>query len=262
MTSTAKVLRYQLRDLSRSRAIAGYAVFVLLATGGLLHFAGGAGRALPSLATLIVLVVPLVCLLVTTSFVYHGNDFIELLLAHPVGRRPLFTGMYLGLALPLAAAFALGIGIPLALSGALASHGRAVLLLTLAGILLTTAFTSLGFLIALRVREAAPGMGLALVVWLGLAVLYDGFVLLAAYRWASYPLEVPMLVAMALNPVDVARVVIVLALDASAMMGYTGAVFQDFFGGPLGIGLALVCLAAWTVLPGLSAAYTFVRKDF
>jgi Cu-processing system permease protein len=262
MTTTAKVLRYQLRDLSRSRAIAGYAAFLLIATAGLLHFGGGAGRALPSLATVVVLVVPLVCLLVTTSFVYHGNDFIELLLAHPVGRRPLFTGMYLGLALPLAAAFAFGIGIPLAISGAFVSHGRAVILLTLAGVLLTTVFTSLGFLIALRVREAAPGMGFALVVWLGLAVLYDGFVLFAAYRWASHPLEVPMLLAMALNPVDVARVMIVLALDASAMMGYTGAVFQDFFGGPVGTGLALACLAVWTALPGLGAAYTFVRKDF
>ncbi len=262
MNTALKVFRYQVRDLARSRAIAGYAAFLLLATAGLLHFGGGPARALPSLATVVVLVVPLVSLLVSTSFVYHGNDFIELLLAHPVGRRPLFAGMYLGLALPLAAAFVLGAGIPLAVGGALASHAGAVALLGVAGVLLTTAFTSLGFLVALRVREAASGLGLALVLWLGRAVIYDGGVLLGAYGWAAYPLEVPMLVSMALNPVDVARVLVVMALDASAMMGYTGAVFQDFFGGPVGVALALACLGAWTLLPGLAARYTFVRKDF
>ena len=83
MTATGKVLTHRLRDVSRSRAIAGYALFVALATWGLLHFGGGPARALPSLATLVVLVVPLVCLLFTTSFVYHGGAFVELLLSHP-----------------------------------------------------------------------------------------------------------------------------------------------------------------------------------
>ena len=71
-----------------------------------------------------------------------------------------------------------------------------------------------------------------------------------------------MLVLMALNPVDVARVLVIMALDASAMMGYTGAVFQDFFGGGTGLALAVSCLAAWTVVPGLAALFTFHRKDF
>jgi Cu-processing system permease protein len=262
MTTAGKVLRYQLRELARSRAVAGYAAFVLLVTAGLLHFGGGPGRALPSLATVVVLVVPLVCLLMSTSFVYHGGDFIELLLAHPVGRRPLFAGMYFGLTLPLAAAFVFGAGLPLVSSGALASYGPAVVLLLLTGVLLTTVFTSIGFLVALRVREPATGMGLALVLWLALAVLYDGAVLLAAYRWASYPLEIPMLVLMALNPVDVARVLVVMALDASAMMGYTGAVFQDFFAGGTGLGAALVCLLTWTLVPGVAALRAFAKKDF
>ncbi len=53
-----------------------------------------------------------------------------------------------------------------------------------------------------------------------------------------------------------------MALDASAMMGYTGAVFQDFFGGALGTSLALACLTAWAVVPALAAMRTFRRKDF
>ena len=262
MTTTVKVLRHRLRDLSRSRAVAGYALFLALATWGLLHFGGGPARALPSLATLVLLVVPLVCVLVTTSFVYHGNDFVELLLSHPVGRTPLFGGMYLGLVLPLAGAFLAGVLLPFAVAGGFASHAADIMILALAGILLTAVFTSIGLLVSLRVDDAARGMGVALLLWLLLAVLYDGAVLLAAYRWAAYPLETPMLVLMALNPVDVARVIVIMALDASAMMGYTGAVFQDFFGGSAGLAMAVTCLGAWTVVPALAALRTFRRKDF
>jgi Cu-processing system permease protein len=258
----AKLLGYQLRDALRSRSIVGYALFLALATSGLLHFGGGVERALPSLATLVVLIVPLVGLLITTSFVYHSGDFIELLLTHPVGRRPLFVGLYTGLAVPLVGAFLVGTLAPLAVAGGFVTHAGEIGLLALAGALLTMVFTSLGFLIALRVGDATRGMGIALLIWLALAVLYDGLVLLAAYRWAAYPLEKPMLALMALNPVDLARVLVIMALDASAMMGYTGAVFQDFFGGLIGLSLAVASLVLWSAIPGMVALRTFRKKDF
>lgn len=261
MRSVRILVGRQLRDLLRGRAVAGYTLFLALATWGLLHFGGGAERALPSLATLIVLVVPLVSVLVTTTSLYHAGDFIELLLSHPVGRRPLFVSLYLGLTAPLVGAFLAGLLLPLLVVGAPAGQVGPVLLLAAAGVLLTSVFTSLGFLVAFRVDDPARGNGVALILWLALAVLYDGAVLFFAYQWAAYPLETPMLVLMALNPVDVARVLVIMALDASAMMGYTGAVFQDFFGGSFGMVLALSCLAVWTVVPGLGALRAFVRKD-
>jgi len=262
MTTVGKVFRYQVRDLLRGKSIAGYALFFGAAAWGLLHFGGGPGRALPSLATLIVLVVPLVCILITTTFVYHSGDFIELLLSHPVGRRPLFVGLYLGLTLPLMGAFLVGLLLPLAASGAFAEHASGVLMLSLSGVLLTGAFTSIGFLVAFRVNDPARGSGLALLLWLTLAVLYDGVVLFAAYQWAAYPLEVPLLFMMALNPVDVARLLVLMALDASVLMGYTGAVFQQFFGGATGLLVAIGSLTAWMIVPGALALRSFGQKDF
>lgn len=262
MSAVTTLLTRQLRDLVRGRAVLGYAAFLALATWGLLHFGGGAERALPSLATLIVLVVPLVSLLISTTFLYHSGDFIELLLSHPVGRRPLFTSLYLGVTGSLTAAFLAGLLIPLLVAGIPEGLGGAVALLLLAGLFLTAIFTSIGFLVGFRVDDPARGNGIALSIWLALAVLYDGLVLFAAYQWAAYPLEKPMLALMALNPVDVARVLVIMALDASAMMGYTGAVFQDVFGGSAGVLLAVACLSAWALLPGLAALRAFVRKDF
>jgi len=255
------LLTRQMHDLVRGRAIAGYASFVGLATWGLLHFGGGPDRALPSLATLVVLVVPLVSILITTAFLYQGGDFIELILSHPVGRKPLFVSMYVGLVTTLIGAFLVGALVPFLIVGIPVGDGGAVGLMLTAGALLTAVFTSLGFLIVFRVADPAKGNGVALLVWLTMAVLYDGGVLYAAYRWAAYPLETPMLLLMALNPVDVARVLVIMALDASAMMGYTGAVFQEFFGSGRGTVLAIGCLLLWTVVPGLAALRSFMRKD-
>ena len=134
--------------------------------------------------------------------------------------------------------------------------------LAISGVLLTGVFSSIGLLIAVHVDDPARGNGIALFVWLTLAVLYDGAVLLVTYQWAAYPLEIPMLVLMALNPVDVARVFVIMSLDAAALMGYTGAVFQDVFGGPRGYVLALASLSIWTLVPGLYALHKFEKRDF
>ncbi len=65
----------------------------------------------------------------------------------------------------------------------------------------------------------------------------------------------------ALNPIDLARIFIILQLDVSAMLGYTGAIFKDFFGTAAGaaIGFALLCL--WVMVPYLISLRMFVRKD-
>lgn len=261
MSPTVKILGYQLRNVVRGRAVIGYALFFAIVTLGLLRFGGGLERALPSLASVMLLAVPLVGMIVGTIFVYEGRDFAELVLSHPVGRRPLFLGLWLGVTLPLAAGFLVGVGIPLALHGGISASLTPVLLILAAGVLLTAVFTALAFLVAVRVADPMKGLGVALLVWLGLTVIYDGLVLLAATTFSAYPLERTMLTLMVLNPVDLARVLVLMALDASALMGYTGAVFQRFFGSLVGTAAAVGSLAAWVAVPFLLAAWRFGRKD-
>ena len=99
-------------------------------------------------------------------------------------------------------------------------------------------------------------------MWLSLSVLYDGAVLLAVNAFAAYPLEKPVLAMMLLNPVDLARIVLLMNFDVSALMGYTGAVFHRFFGSPLGTAVAVVALTAWILAPLAVGARWFARKDF
>lgn len=53
-------------------------------------------------------------------------------------------------------------------------------------------------------------------------------VLLVLFQMADYPLETTMIGMSMLNPIDLGRIGMLLQLDISAMMGLTGALFQDF----------------------------------
>ena len=260
---TLKVVRYQLRDILRSRWLAAYALFFLLATDALLRFGGADARALLSLMNVVLLVIPLVTVVFGTMYLYHAREFIELLLAQPVGRRQLFAGLYLGTTLPLAAGFAAGAGIPLALQSAAHPEIRATAAALLgAGVALTAVFSGIALYLTVRIQDRVRGLGAAIGAWLGAVVLYDGLVLLLATMLADYPLERPLLGLMLANPVDLARVALLLQFDVSALMGYTGAVFKGFFGTAGGLLAAALALAAWVAVPVRLGMRAFQRKDF
>jgi Cu-processing system permease protein len=130
------------------------------------------------------------------------------------------------------------------------------------GTILTIIFSGLAFLIALNNENRIKGFGLAILVWLFFAIIYDGLFLLLLSLYSDYPLENAALVGIMLNPIDLSRVLILLRLDISALMGYTGAVFQKFFGAGLGSTLAIISLFMWMMVPVYGILYSCKRKDF
>ena len=260
--SAARILGFQLRDLARSRWVMGYALLLLALTDALLRFGGGGPRAVLSLMNVVLIVVPLVSVVFGTMYLYGAREFIELLLAQPVGRRALFVGLYGGLALPLVLALALGTGLPFLWGGADEGTLGPLVMLLGCGALLTLVFTALAFLVSLLVVDRARGLGAAILLWLAATALYDALLVLVATALADYPLELPMLGLTLLNPVDLGRVLLLLRLDIAALMGYTGAVFERFFGSMLGLGVTAGALALWTLVPFLAGMRRFGRKDF
>jgi Cu-processing system permease protein len=174
-----------------------------------------------------------------------------------------FAGLYLGLAIPLALAFLAGIALPVALHGARDGGATlaALLLLAAAGALLTAAFSALAMWIALSTDDRLRGMAVALGAWFALTIGYDGAVLALVSALGDWPLERPLLMLMLGNPVDLARVLVLTSLDASALMGYTGALFRRAFGGTLGPMLALVALTLWVAVPAFLARRRFLCRD-
>ncbi len=263
MSATAKVLKYDVRDLVRSRWLIGYTLFFAAVTDALLRFGGSAEKALLSLVSIALFVVPLVSLVFGTVYLYNAREFTELLLAQPVNRRQLFGGLYLGLALSLSAAFVVGVGGPLLLEGGVdaAMRGPAAMLL-LTGVALTCSFTAVAFVVAIRTDDRLKGLGIAIATWLAAAIVYDGLVLIAVMMFGDYPIERPLLAVMFANPLDLARVLLLLQFDASALLGYTGAVFKDFFTGLGGTLVAAAALAGWIAAPIALGLRAFQRKDF
>lgn len=263
MNAVALVLRAGTRDLARNRWLLAYGLG-LAGIAELLFIFGGAGnQVVLSLLNATLLLVPLVALVFGTMHVYASREFIELLLAQPLPRSSVFTGLYLGLTLPLAGAFLLGVGVPLVLHGA-ASQAPLSALFALAagGAFLTAAFSALAMAIALGTDDRLKGMSLSLGAWFLLTIGYDGAVLAIVSMFGDWPLDRPLLALMLGNPVDVARVLVLTALDASALLGYTGALFRRAFGSFLGPSIALTALSLWCVLPVFLARRRFLQRDF
>ncbi|MEO8563409.1 MAG: ABC transporter permease subunit [bacterium] len=257
------VAKFQARDVVRSRWLAAYVAFFWIVTEGLLRFAGGDARAILSLASVVLYVVPLVTLVFGTVYLYNAREFTELLLAQPVGRRALYVGLYAGLTGPLCLAITVGVGVPFLLRGGVAEAQPAMLAsLVGAAIALTLVFTAIAFCIALLCTDRLRGLGAAIGVWMVGAIVYDGLVMAIVAAFEGHPLERPMLVLTLANPIDLARITLLLQLDVSALMGYTGAVFQQFLGGAVGTLAAVAALLLWIVTPAWLGMRAFATKDF
>jgi Cu-processing system permease protein len=262
MTTALRLLGMELRNVARSRWVLVYALLFFLLTDALFRFGGSGSRAVLSLTNVVLALIPLVSIVFGTMHVYHAREFIQLMLAQPVGRRSLFAGLYGGLALPLALAFLVGVGLPFAWHGGVVERVGPLLVLLGAGVLLTLVFTALAFVVALGFQDRAAGLGAAILLWLFAAVLWDGFILIGVAAFRDWPLETPVLVATLLNPVDLARVLLLLQFDLSALAGYTGAVFERFFGAATGVALAVGALLAWVAAPLWLGQRRFRQKDF
>lgn len=260
MTAFWRILRAELRDVLRSRWLPGYAVLFLVLTDLLFRFGGSGDRVLLSLLNVVLLLVPLVSIVVGTMHLYQSREFVELLLSQPVGRRALFAALWLGLTVPMALAFVAGVGLPFLWHGT-GGAGATLATLLVAGAALTAVFTALAYLLAVTFQDRAAGLGAAILAWLLLAVVYDGLILVGTALLADHPIEGPVLAAVVLNPIDLARVLLLLKIDLAALMGYTGAVFERFFGSGRGLVVSSVALALWIGVPAWVGMRRFVEKD-
>lgn len=257
------VVAAQWREIARNRWVLAYALVLLLLTEALHQMGGSGTRALTSLLNLVLLLVPLVTSVFGVVYWHAAREFTELLLAQPVARRRLWWGLYLGLVLPLVAAYAIGLVLPLLWHRALDGETARLLALYVGvGAALTAIFGAAALWLGVRHDDRLRGLGVTLGLWFAAAVAYDAIVVWLATAFADWPLERPMLIAMLGNPIDLARTALVLRLDSAALMGYTGAVMARTLGDASGLVLSGLGLGVWLVLPVWLALRAFERKDF
>ncbi len=258
-----KILKYSFYDLMRSRWSYIYFAFYLLLGVVLLFLNNDLSKAVITLMNVIIVLVPLIGTIFGVMYYYNSKEFTELLLAQPLKRSTIFLGQYLGVSISLTMSLILGLGIPFVIYGLFKSTAIwdfSLLLIT--GTFLTFIFTALAFNIALSNENRIKGFGYAILLWLFLAVIYDGLFLMSLIFFEDYPLDKLSLFGTMLNPIDLSRTLILLKLDISALLGYTGAVFKKFFGTNFGLIISIIMLAIWIILPVLRISYKSKRKDF
>ena len=252
-----KLSRYVLYDIFRSKVVIGYTVFLFIVSFSLFQLEETNSKAILSLLNIVLIVVPLISMIFTTIHYYNSYEFIELMLSQPLSRAKILLSEFGGVALSLLTAFFIGLGIPVLLF-AFDDTGLALLF---NGGCLTLVFTAIAFLASVKARDKARGIGAALLLWFYFALIYDGLVLMILFTFSDYPMEKFTLLLSALNPIDLARIFIMLKMDVSALMGYTGALYKDFFGSYLGMLYSIGIMTLWVVIPLWLAVRTFKRKD-
>lgn len=247
----------------RSRWSYVYFAFYLLLGFVLLFLNTDVSKAVITLMNVVIILVPLMGTLFGVMYYYNSKEFIELLLAQPIKRTSIFIGQYLGVATSLTFSLIVGLGIPFLVYGIFKSD--AILdfsLLLVTGGFLTFIFTAISFYIGLSNENKIKGFGYAIVFWLFMAVIYDGLFLISLIVFEAYPLDTFSLFASLANPIDLSRILILLKLDISALMGYTGAIFQKFFGTQWGVVIAMGVLLLWVIVPVFLIRRKALKKDF
>lgn len=252
-----KIVKYILLDILRNKIVLGYTLILFLITFSVFSLEDNNQKGMLTLLNLILFIVPLVSIIFSTIYVYNSAEFIELLLSQPIQRKRIWLSLFGGLAGALSLAFITGAGIPLLIY----EHSVTGLMMVVNGVLISVIFAALAMVAGVTTRDKARGIGVSILLWLYFALVFDGLVLFLLFQFADYPLEKAMIVISALNPIDLGRILILLKMDVSALMGYTGAVFKEFYGTEKGLLISFSVMLLWVVLPVLYSLRKFNRKD-
>jgi len=252
-----RILKYVFIDILKNKIVVAYCLVLAMFSWVSFGLEDSTGKGILTVLNIVLLTVPLVSVLFSTIYIYNSNEFIELLASHPVKRQTIWLALFTGLSLSLSTAFVIGAGIPVMVF----SEPGTAIMMTLAGVFLSVIFIAIAMLSSIYTRDKAKGIGVSLMLWLYFALLFDGIVLFLFFQFADYPIENVVVMLSALSPVDLCRILILLHLDISAMMGYTGAVFVKLFGTGTGLVLSFGLLSMWVMIPYYLSMRKFINKD-
>lgn len=252
-----RIIKFIFFDILKNRIVLLYTVLLAAFSWSAFSLEDNSTKGILTLLNIILLTVPLVSVLFSTIYIYNSNEFIELLLSQPIKRKTIWLSLFCGLSLSLILGFLIGAGIPILI---FASSAIGFIMISI-GCMISVIFTALAFLSAILTRDKAKGIGLSIMLWLYFAILFDALVLFLTFQFSEYPIEKAMIFISALSPIDISRILILLRLDVSAMMGYTGAIFKVYFGNTLGLLISFLILILWIIVPFFISLKKFKHKD-
>ncbi|HLO82412.1 MAG TPA: hypothetical protein VK166_15715 [Chitinophagaceae bacterium] len=252
-----KIIKYVILDILKNRIVIGYALLLLCMSLSVFNMETDTSKGLLSLLNVILIIVPLVSIIFSTIYIYNASEFIELLVSQPLKRMNIWLSLVTGLGLSLSLAFIVGCVLPILIYN---GNGTGIMIASM-GIILTIIFVAIAALATVYTRDKAKGIGVSILLWLFFTLLYDGLVMFLLFQFMDYPVEKGLVAVSMLNPVDLSRIMILLKLDISALMGVTSAVFKSFFGKSWGMILSVSVMLLWVIVPISLSVKKFKTKN-
>lgn len=261
--SIFKIAKFEFFEHFRNKWTLCYASLFFVLTYLIIYFGGSQPlQASGSLLSLVLLLVPVFSLIFGSVSFMETLGFMELMTAQPIKRSEVYIGKCLGLAFSLSVFFLIGMGLALLLKVNYNSEGAETLfILLLLGVGLSFIFVSFSFFLANLSNRKEMVFGLVLSLWFYFFILHDLIMFGIVVSFGDYPLEWLILIMSALNPIDISRVVITLHMDLSSLMGASGALVHDFFGGIRGMGLGMFMLFLWFIFPLFFGLQLFKKRN-
>ena len=252
-----RIVKYIIIDILRSKIVLFYTILLSVLSWSVFLLEDNAQKGVLTLLNLLLLNVPLFSIIFSTIYIYNSFEFIELLISQPIKRVKVWVSLFYGLNISLLIALLISVGIPLLIF----SFNIAGLSIIISGVLISLIFSSLAFLCSIISRDKTKGIGLAILLWLFISFLFDGIIMFLMFQFGDYPIEKLIIILTALNPIDLARISVLLQLDMTAMLGYTGALFRETFHTSIGVALTILSMVLWIIAPFMISVIKFKNKD-
>jgi Cu-processing system permease protein len=123
-------------------------------------------------------------------------------------------------------------------------------------------FLSLSAMLSILAHRKPMAIVTALILWFFFLFVYDFLVLSASYYVAEAYLRKMLYFSLLGNPIDMARVIVLMSVGGEAALGAAGAGLLRMFGGTITSAISAGCLfIVWIAVPLMIAAAVFRRQD-
>ena len=259
-----EILIFEIKENIRSRWLFYYSGLLGIAMIILSFFGDQNGvRLIISVMNLILIAVPLFTITFAGLTFLESLPFAEVLLTKSVTRSQLFFGKYMGSVSSLVVGLLIGVGIPGIFIFMNSFEFMFIFLqIIFFGIVLTLVFVSLAFLLSSFFRRGEMVLTVSLLIWFYFFIFFDSLIFIFSLYLGEYPIEIPSLIIILLNPIDLIRITILLQTSSAALLGFSGALFISQFGRAGFIALSILFISSWIFFPVLLAYRKFLKRNF
>ncbi|MFN3603866.1 MAG: hypothetical protein ACK4UJ_04035 [Leptonema sp. (in: bacteria)] len=256
------IILFELKDLIKSKWFFIYSTVVFIFSFIVIYFSSGkTNEIIATLTNFFLLVVPLYTMIFSVINLYESINFQNLLIIRGVNRRLIFFGKVLGLLLGLFLSFTLGILPIFIFYKKLENLFYIFFLLIFYSFLLHLIFIGIAFFISQFKLRLEISIGICILLWFFLYIIYDSIIFLIAINFGDYPLEKIILALLFLNPMDLIRTVLFIHGDLSIIMSYSSAIYIQVFGSHLGIVSGIFFLVFLSIFFLHSGLKKFLERD-